>query len=161
MSDVTKLKEKCTVIERCLPVSDFRVQVAKTHNDLLDRITALEAENKRLEANQPSGITATAKADELLDAYWNAAYKEGLEQRTHDDEEGSSQKASYELLRYINALESERDQARLAAARECLGIIGNGGWYNEDLENAIRQHFGMDDHFADAGKPIEGGEPCA
>lgn len=44
MSNPTEFKEKCSAIERCLPVSDFRVQVAQTHNAMLDRITSLKAE---------------------------------------------------------------------------------------------------------------------
>ena len=42
-TNITKLKEKCSVIERCLPVSDFREQVAKTHSEMFEYIAKLEA----------------------------------------------------------------------------------------------------------------------
>lgn len=41
-SGVMNFKEQCDTIEQCLPVSDFRVQVARTHNDMLERIAQLE-----------------------------------------------------------------------------------------------------------------------
>lgn len=41
---------------------------------------------------------------ELIDSYWSLAYQEGLEQRTHDTEEGSAQATRSELEESIRLL---------------------------------------------------------
>lgn len=35
-------KERCTIAEKCLPVSEYRAQLALLHNDMIERITELE-----------------------------------------------------------------------------------------------------------------------
>lgn len=45
--------------------------------------------------------TDDAELESALDAFWNVAYTQGHEQRGHDDEEGTAQKAEDELRRVI------------------------------------------------------------
>ncbi len=48
--------------------------------------------------------------DEALEAYWNAAYQEGREHRTHDDENRTAQELLTWLTDYNNELSQlERD----------------------------------------------------
>lgn len=48
--------------------------------------------------------------DRLMEAYWNAAYREGVEFRIHDDEAGTAQKASAELRGFITDLLAELER---------------------------------------------------
>lgn len=53
----------------------------------------------------------------LLDAYWNAAYAEGVEDRTHDTLEGSAQTARNSIVDAFNKLRSELAEAKKDAER--------------------------------------------
>lgn len=35
-------KERCTIAEKCLPVSEYRAQLSLLHNDMIERIAELE-----------------------------------------------------------------------------------------------------------------------
>lgn len=54
---------------------------------------------------------------ELLGNYWCAAYDQGVEQRSHDDERGTAQAAETAILAYVASLRRERDEARAALER--------------------------------------------
>lgn len=53
----------------------------------------------------------------LLDAYWNAAYAEGVEDRTHDTLEGSAQTARNSIVDAFNKLRAELAEAKKDAER--------------------------------------------
>jgi hypothetical protein len=55
------------------------------------------------------------KFRELLDAYWSAAYDQGVSQASHDDENRTAENAERAVLEYVNGL-----TAALAEAREEL-----------------------------------------
>lgn len=44
MSVIEDLKQRCTLAEQCLPVSAYRVMLAKLHNDMLGEIDKLQNE---------------------------------------------------------------------------------------------------------------------
>lgn len=53
---------------------------------------------------------------EQIDRYWNLAYAEGVEGRTHDTKDGDAQKTSMEIDRLINELSDDGRVTRLILA---------------------------------------------
>lgn len=49
-------------------------------------------------------MTFSEEIEAALDAFWHAAYEQGRDQRDHDDEEGTAQKAEDDLRKAIAAL---------------------------------------------------------
>lgn len=41
-------RERCTTAEKCIPVSDFRVNLARLHNDMLSALNVKDMEIARL-----------------------------------------------------------------------------------------------------------------
>lgn len=102
---------------------------------VLDRITALEAENERLEQDKDTLFS-------VLNGVGLGLYSE---KETYQQ---MFETVSAAQVR-IEALEAERDQAYLAAARECVEICDPlKGKYNtmgKYYADQIRQHFGMEE----------------
>lgn len=55
-----------------------------------------------------------------LDAFWNVAYQQGQEQRGHDDEEGTAQKAEDDLRSAIAAIAASRIRSCLLDKPEAV-----------------------------------------
>lgn len=65
-----------------------------------------------LPLQQPAEETTIFDFSELLDAYWDAAYKEGVEDRKHDTIEASAQKARIALVEAFAAKNAEISRLR-------------------------------------------------
>ena len=55
---------------------------------------------------------------ELIDKYWDLAYKEGSEDRKHDTQNGDASKIRFQLESRISAMQEVVD----AAVKNCTGI---------------------------------------
>jgi len=67
-------------------------------------------------------VSAVEKLDDLLDRYFQIGFQQGLENRTHDDREGSAQDACEEIRSAFSALarQAEALQRENAELRETL-----------------------------------------
>lgn len=46
---------------------------------------------------------------EIIDEYWDCAYKQGFDRRDHDDEQGTAQALESELAATISSLEKQKE----------------------------------------------------
>jgi len=61
--------------------------------------------------------------ERALDAFWNAAYQQGHEQRVNDDEERTAQKAENNLRQAIAALSPSVPSSQTLGQEECAALI--------------------------------------
>lgn len=120
--------------------------------------------------------TDDAELESALDAFWNVAYTQGHEQRGHDDEAGTAQKAEDELRRVIASLAApsplhhvlpigDNHPDSLAVDRFAVAMKaklakkraeGRGGWEDKDdcsqlfLSQLLREHV-------EKGDPVDVG----
>lgn len=86
-----------------------------------------------------SAIEAIEKLDDLLDRYFQIGVQQGLEQRAHDDREGSAQDACEEIRSVFLSLagQAEALQREMAALLEAEALSGIralvAGWNGEHL----------------------------
>ena len=66
----------------------------------------------------PNWESDNVELERALDAFWNAAYTQGQENRGHDDTDGTAQKADDELRRVIAALSSPPAKVHIPASDE-------------------------------------------
>lgn len=71
------------------------------------------------------------KFRELLDAYWSAAYDQGVSQASHDDENRTAENAELAVLEYVNGLTAALAEARDKALEELAAVATD---YGEDAQ---------------------------
>ncbi|XAI95153.1 hypothetical protein [Microcystis phage Mwe-JY13] len=65
------------------------------------------------------------KFRELLDAYWSAAYDQGVSQASHDDENRTAENAELAVIEYVDRLTRELAEARDKALEEAAKVAAS------------------------------------
>ncbi|OHD19928.1 MAG: hypothetical protein A2Y38_00520 [Spirochaetes bacterium GWB1_59_5] len=162
--DLAEVKERCSTLERCLPVGGYRVIIAKLHNEMIDEITALRSQLSIVEGARDTlynlvGVEmalkekAEAERDTWQSAH-DAIYAELQEvkaERASDRDLMERLQAAYERGKEENTeavrlqkkgemlLESS-ERLRVALDAEFLQVKGERDRYREALEQVSSWH---------------------
>ena len=110
---VEALADQMRLFERREGHNVYAVRMAVDHKSGMERdrryaADLIEAADE-IERLQAKKLPENEQLEAAIDGFWNVAYQQGQEQRGHDDEEGTAQKAEDALRRAIAAISVLRE----------------------------------------------------